>query len=117
MDLEDVVLSGETVYIAGEFNGWNPTSTPLNADVSYETFSVTVPALAAGTYAYKYVVNDGSDQWDWLNTDNRAYTVAGNATVDDYRIVVVGWGQFGFAGNNRDRNLFNHRTCVWAALY
>ncbi len=90
-DLEDVVLPGETVYIAGTFNGWSDSATPMLADAGFETFSVTIPALSTGVIDYKYIVNDGASQWNWLNTDNRNYTVAGTATVDDYRNVVSGW--------------------------
>lgn len=68
-DLEDVVQSGEAVYIAGEFNGWNTTSTPLAADGAFAVFSVTVPGLTAGDYDYKYIVYtdtvpSGPAQWD-----------------------------------------------------
>lgn len=95
-DLEDVVMPGEGLFLAGDFNGWNTTSTPLTADAGFETFSVTIPALSTGTYAYKYVVYtdtiaSGSPEYDWLNTNNRSYDVAGTATVDDYRNVVPGY--------------------------
>lgn len=95
-DLEDVVQSGEAVYLAGDFNGWNATSTPLTADGAFAVFSVTVPGLAAGDYGYKYIVYtdtvpSGPPQWDWLNTNNRSLTVSGNATTDNYRHVLVGW--------------------------
>lgn len=86
-DLEDVVMSGETVYIAGDFNGWNPTANPLTADGGFTTFTVTLP-LAAGTYGYKYLVGA---EWDWLNTDNRSITVASSNIVHSYRHVVPGW--------------------------
>ncbi len=95
-DLEDVVQPGEAVYVAGDFNGWDTSATPLSADAAFETFSVTLPGLAAGDYGYKYIVYtdtvpSGPAQWEWLNTDDRSYTVSGDATVDDYRNVVVGW--------------------------
>jgi DNA/RNA endonuclease YhcR with UshA esterase domain len=50
-----------------------------------------VPGLTADTYEYKYIVNDGGNQWDWLNTTNRSLTVSGDATINDYRNVTVGY--------------------------
>ncbi|MCB8982366.1 MAG: ExeM/NucH family extracellular endonuclease [Ardenticatenaceae bacterium] len=92
-DLEDVVQPGESVYLAGDFNAWDTTSTPLTADAGFETFSTTVTAVTAGTNNYKYIVYtdtvaNGIQQWDWLNTNDRSYNVLGTATVDDYRNVV-----------------------------
>ena len=95
-DLEDVVMPGEGLFLAGDFNGWNTTSTPLTADAGFETFSVTLPGLSTGTYIYKYVVYtdtiaSGSPEYDWLNSNNRSYDAAGSATVNDYRNVVPGY--------------------------
>ena len=96
-DLEDVVQSGEAVYLAGDFNGWSTTATPMTSNDDHSVFTATVPGLNVGqTYQYKYYVNSsalsGDSRWDMLNTSNRALTVtSGLATVDDYRNVVVGW--------------------------
>lgn len=89
-DAEDVVASGEDVYLAGSFNGWNANAISLTADGGFTAFSTTL-SLPAGSYEYKYVVKSGGDQWDWLNTNNRAYTVTGAATLDDYRHLVAGY--------------------------
>lgn len=92
-DLEDVVQPAESVYLAGSFNGWNP-NIALSANAASSVFSVTVPGLLADTYFYKYVVSDtvsGGQQWDWLNTNDRTLVVSGNATVNDYRNVLVNW--------------------------
>lgn len=102
-DLEDVVQSGEAVYLAGDFNSWNPTSTPLTADGAFEVFSTTITGLAAGNYDYKYIVYtdtvpSGPAHWEWLNTSNRTTTVSTNATVDDYRNVTVGWANLQWPG-------------------
>lgn len=95
-DLEGVVQTGETVYIAGDFNGWSTSATPLDADAAVAVFSTTISDIAAGEYSYKYIVYtdttpSGPPQWDWLNTHNRVYTVTGDAMVHDYRNVEVGW--------------------------
>ena len=44
------------VYVAGEFNNWNPTATRLTDDDGDGTFTTTVD-LAPGRYAYKFVVD------------------------------------------------------------
>lgn len=93
-DLEDVVQSGESIYLAGDFTDWFTNSVQLNADAAFAVFSATVPGLAANTYTYKYIVSDtvpSGQQWEWLNTDNRTLVVSGDATVHDYRHVVVNW--------------------------
>ena len=89
-DLEDVVHAGESVYLAGTFNGW----TPALMNAAGNVYSLTVPGLTIGNaYNYKYIVHDtAAYQWDWLNTTNRTITVtSGLDTVDDYRNVIVGW--------------------------
>jgi uncharacterized repeat protein (TIGR01451 family) len=95
-DLEDVVRPGDQLYLAGDFNGWSTTATPLTGDGGGTVFQATVSGLTVGTtYQYKYVVKSGGDQWDWLQAGgpagNRSLTVAGTGTVNDYRNVAVGW--------------------------
>lgn len=46
------------VHLAGDFNCWSPTATPLNRDKD-GFWRVSMPALESGKYRYKYVV-DGS---------------------------------------------------------
>lgn len=89
-DLEDVVHTGEDVTLAGSFNGWNNSVLTMTHDAGYTTFTATL-SLAAGSYDYKYVVKSGGDQWDWLNTNNRAIVVSGAATRHDYRNVTPGY--------------------------
>ena len=89
-DLEDVVQAGDQVYVAGTFNGWNTNATALTSDAGNTTFTATLN-VPAGSSSYKYVVKSGGDQWDWLNTSDRVYVVSGEATVDDYRNVKVGY--------------------------
>jgi hypothetical protein len=48
-----------TVEVAGDFNGWDPTRTPL-AQVSSDAWTVTIP-LEPGRYEYMFVV-DG-EKW------------------------------------------------------
>lgn len=91
-DLEDVVRTGDQLYLAGDFNGWSTTATPMTGDANGEVFTATVADLAVGTaYEYKYVVKSGGDQWNWLQSSNRSVTVAGTGALDDYRSVAVDW--------------------------
>ncbi len=48
------------VYIAGDFNGWNPAQDALEKDET-GTWAVTIP-LKPGRYEYKFVV-DGGEIW------------------------------------------------------
>ncbi|MBK8432230.1 MAG: Ig-like domain-containing protein [Chloroflexi bacterium] len=85
-DLEGVVAMSETVWLAGAFNGWTPVQ--MN-DAGAGVYTYTVVGLIPSTsYEYKYIVDDGSPQWDWLNTNNRSISVVGTATQQDYRHVV-----------------------------
>ena len=47
-----------TVYVVGDFNGWDTTKTPLSRTSKDGVWSVTLP-LSAGRHIYAYVV-DGS---------------------------------------------------------
>jgi uncharacterized repeat protein (TIGR01451 family) len=89
-DVEDVVAVGEDVYLAGSFNGWTPGDILLNPNPDYSVFSVTL-TLETGEYWYKYIVASGGDQWDWLNTSDRYVNVDGDITLNDYRLVYVGY--------------------------
>lgn len=48
--------SAHDVALVGDFNGWNPTATPLRRDSAGNVWMVTMP-LAAGTYQYAFVVD------------------------------------------------------------
>jgi len=74
-----------SVYLAGEFNGWNPAADAMSDDDGDGVFEITMD-LDAGTYAYKFVV-DGN----WQEDANAA------ESVDDgfggkNSVVVVGEG-------------------------
>lgn len=95
-DLEDVVQSGEAVYLAGDFNGWSTTATPMTANDDYSVFSVTVTLPSTGTYEYKYIVYtdtvpSGPANWNWLQSQNRSVEVTAPGTVNDYRDIRPGY--------------------------
>ena len=95
-DAEDVISSGTDLYLAGSFNSWSPSALVMDHDAAYEVFTVTVPITEGTAIEYKYVV--GGSEWDWVNTNNRTYTVPNSIgiepvtyTLSDYRNVEVGW--------------------------
>jgi hypothetical protein len=53
------------VALVGDFNGWNPSATPLARRESSDSWSITLP-LAAGRHVYAFVVDGG------LHADPRA---------------------------------------------
>ncbi len=95
-DLEDVIPSGTDLYLAGTFNGWNASALAMDHDAAYDVFTATVPITEGTAIRYKYIV--GSGNWDWVNTNDRTYTVPNSSgvnvvtyTLTDYRNVEVGW--------------------------
>jgi thiol-disulfide isomerase/thioredoxin len=56
--------SAETVHLAGTFNDWNPTATPMTQEGPAFKASLT---LADGEYQYKFVVNGSDWRHDPLN--------------------------------------------------
>jgi 1,4-alpha-glucan branching enzyme len=48
-------IFADSVYVAGDFNGWSTTATPLARDGTSNYWSVDVPGAAAGQ-AYKFFV-------------------------------------------------------------
>ncbi|MEM8872756.1 MAG: protein kinase [Planctomycetota bacterium] len=50
----------DTVHVAGDFNGWDESATPLTDPNGDDTWSVVVP-LEPGMHMYKFVVN--GDRW------------------------------------------------------
>ena len=59
---------GKAVYVAGEFNKWNPTAKKMTFKAG--VYSATLK-LAAGTYQYKFVI-DGT----WCADPENANAVA-----------------------------------------
>ena len=94
-DLEDVVRDGEAVYLAGSFNGWSTTATPMSASADFSVFSATVVLENPGTYEYKYVVYtdtvSGPANWNWLQSQNRSVSVNAPTEVNDHRNIQPGY--------------------------
>ena len=90
-DAEDVVQPGETLYLAGDFNGWHGTTVPLTPNAAGSVFSTTLILNRNTTgpnLSYEYRVGPEAGQ---LQTNNRIATLQTRATVNDYRKVVTGW--------------------------
>ncbi|MFQ5599298.1 MAG: glycogen-binding domain-containing protein, partial [Candidatus Krumholzibacteriia bacterium] len=67
--------NADRVFLAGEFNGWNPTATPMVRDG--DVFAVTLQ-LGPGEHEYKFVVDD---QW-FADPDNPSTVGAyGNSVI------------------------------------
>ncbi len=69
-----------TVHLAGSFNGWSPTATPMTRDASANRWSASL-SLANGTWQYKFVL-DGSE-WvrDPANTNTASDGFGGQNSV------------------------------------
>jgi uncharacterized repeat protein (TIGR01451 family) len=96
LDLEDVVHSGEAVYIAGSFNDWNSTAIPLTSNTDFSVFTADVGITDTGNIQYKYVVYTdtlptGQANWNWLQSNNRQADVSGDISTTDYRNIEPGW--------------------------
>lgn len=68
----------DSVNLAGTFNNWNKTATPLKADADGLTWRVTLP-LELGTYQYKFVANGAN--WVSDPTTKAAPDGSGNSLL------------------------------------
>ncbi|ABY34264.1 MAG TPA: glycoside hydrolase family 13 [Chloroflexus aurantiacus] len=62
-------LWADTIYLVGDFNGWNPHATPLRA--TEHGWMITLDLEAGRTYQYRYLVNGNEWHNDW-NADGYA---------------------------------------------
>ncbi|MCI0398378.1 MAG: isoamylase early set domain-containing protein [Chloroflexi bacterium] len=58
-------LEVENVYLVGEFNGWNPTATPMKYSPKNKAFRATLALEPGQDYQFRYLVN--GQHWcnDW----------------------------------------------------
>ena len=73
---------GKAVYLAGEFNQWNPTAKKMAYKARSGLYTATVK-LAAGTYQYKFVI-DGT----WCADPENVNAVANDQGTFNSVIVV-----------------------------
>ena len=86
------VPAGRAVHVAGSFNAWNPSATPLSPDSSGH-WSITLPDNVRGDVEFKFTLGS----WATVETTasggdvaNRAFTIpsTGAATLD---VAIAGW--------------------------
>jgi glycosidase len=63
LDMKQATDRPKTVHVAGSFNNWNPTATPLTNN--QDLWSVTLK-LDEGQYQYKFVLNAGTPTQRWI---------------------------------------------------
>ncbi len=87
-----------TIYVAGNFNGWNPGSTPMVADGN-GNYTYTVPE-GSGVLQYKFTRGAwASVEGDAMGNEiaNRTATFTGSA--QSLNLNVLSWKDLGGAGN------------------
>ncbi|MCC3159303.1 T9SS type A sorting domain-containing protein [Hymenobacter sp. 15J16-1T3B] len=91
--------AGATLYVAGSFNGWNPSSAAhALAPQPDGSYAVTLPATVTGALEFKFT----RGSWAAVETDaqyqdiaNRRYTATGAAAT--VTLQVLGWKDLGGA--------------------
>ncbi len=95
-DLEGVVPDGTTIHIAGNFNGWNSSATPMIGDSVTGIYTATITLETAPyTLDYKLILGDNWDdgRGDLLNSDNRSALITESTTLHLYRNVRAGYAK------------------------
>jgi hypothetical protein len=85
VDMQNELVSGSGVYVAGSFNGFNPTANPLTL-ISGTTYGATIALAQGSNIEYKFINGSG---WEsglsggCVNgSGNRVYTVgSSDATI------------------------------------
>jgi metallo-beta-lactamase class B len=84
--------SGATLYIAGNFNNWNPGAADYALRKQGGDYAITLPAHVRGAIEFKFTLGS----WERVETDaaggdvaNRTFTVP--ATAVDHRVTIGGW--------------------------
>lgn len=80
----EISTAGKKIHLAGEFNGWNFTETPLRKQKN-GTFSATLDLEPGAEYQYRYVV-DGEH---WENDFDADKYVPSNVCDAENSVVVV----------------------------
>lgn len=55
----------DSIYLVGDFNGWNTTTHPLKQRHSDGVWEITLELDANQTYEYRYLINGTEWQNDW----------------------------------------------------
>lgn len=93
---EQMVTTG--VNIAGEFNGWNPTATPMTNTYA-DVYEVTIQLYQGLTYQFKYIYDGNWEsvpaECEYPGTDNRFETIGSSA----YTLPLVCYGSCSDCGS------------------
>jgi cyclomaltodextrinase / maltogenic alpha-amylase / neopullulanase len=90
------VIAARSVHVAGSFNGWSPTATPLRDADGDGTFEATLE-LPRGPHSYKFVLN--GDVWQH-DGDNPVTEPDGHSGLNS--VVDLGRSSAGTAGQRGD---------------
>ena len=71
--------AGETMHLAGSFNGWTSTNNPLTQEGDGQFWSTHVTLADTGATAIEYKFLKGADGWESI--DNRKATVSNDTTL------------------------------------
>lgn len=77
-------LWADTLYLVGDFNGWQRTTHPFDHDERAGRWTITVHLEIGRAYQFRYL----RDQSDWLN-DNQADAYVINPYGTDNFVVVT----------------------------
>ena len=66
IDTADFKPQPKTMNLAGDFNGWSISATPMKLAAGHK-WSVTVKDIEEGTRYYKFVVDAGTPEQKWIN--------------------------------------------------
>lgn len=83
VDMSNETVAAEGIHIAGDFQGWNPSGTPLS-DQGGGVYAVTL-SLAAGAYEFKFINGN-----DWPQEEAVPDACRANLTGNTNRRIEVG---------------------------
>ena len=61
----DAAQGAQTITIAGDFNSWSSTETPLKKSAKDGSFSVKIPLEAGKEYQFRYLLDGSRWENDW----------------------------------------------------
>ena len=95
VDMQNQTVSGDSVHIAGSFQGWDPAATVLTDPDLDDVYTVTLE-LESGTYQFKYI---NGNSWGQDESVPEECAVGGNRSTTtpeaDTTLTVVCYGECG----------------------
>ncbi len=77
------VKLARSVFLAGAFNGWSKSATPMQRQSDGKTWQVTL-SLAPGVYQYKFVIDDST----WIPDPKAPHVDDGNGNVNSQLLLM-----------------------------